>query len=250
TLTGATMVSVTPAGDVHLLDGTLAKAAPFEQWQLPARSHVQRFGVDGWSFEMPRGATARATAEHRGERVDQVTEARSDANSTTFTLARPHLLKGARLGLTAIGIDHKTGCVRGDVATAQRFGVFVIPAGGSATVCGGTLVAAQGTYAVPSLQVGSWFATAAIAASTGSSPPTDVSLFTTSSTSSGALTGYWLQINSLCQGRSGIPQPPPPQRWIWVDLKGQATRNADQLVLANAAAKVGKACPATPCCPP
>ncbi len=251
-LIGAAMITVTPAGDVHLLEGTLAKPAPFEQWLLPARSHVQRFGVDSWSFEAPKGTTARATAEHRGERVDLVTEAHSDPSSTTFTLSRPHQPKGTKLAFNSLGIDHANGCLLGDVTTAQRFGIFVIPPGGNATVCAGVIVEAQSTYAVPALQVGNWFATTASAGAAGSSPPTNQigSLAGPPAKSSGALAGYWIQINSLCQGPSGIPQPPPAQRWIWVDLKGQATSAPDRKVLGTSASKAGKACPAFPCCPP
>ncbi len=248
TLTGAVMVTATPTGDLHVLDGTLAKAAPFEEWRVPAGTQVQRFD-GGFSFKTPRGTSARATADHRGERVDFVTEAHSDGNSTTFTMLRPHTPKGTTLALNSVGIDHLTGCVLGDVATAQRFGIFAIPAGGNATVCGGTVVAAEGPYAVTSLQVGSWFATKAIAGVAGSPVPNNLTP-SAGAAPSGALAGYWLQINSLCQGRSGIPQPPPPQRWIWVDLKGQATSEPDRRVLATIAAKTGKACPVTPCCPP
>jgi hypothetical protein len=241
------------AGSVHLLDGILAKAAPFEDWQVPAGTHVQRFGT-GWSFTVPKGQVANAKAVHRGERVDNVTEARSDDSSTTFTLARPHTLKGTTLAMNSIGIDHQNGCVLGDLATPQRFGIFKIPKGGNATICGGTLVAAQGIYAVPSLQVGQWFATSAFAGDPTSPPAAPGPLGNAPTppppSTSAAIKGYWIQINSLCQGAAGIPLPPPEERWIWVDLKGNAPKPADRKDLASRATKAGTACPITPCCPP
>lgn len=250
-LTGAVMLQAPSASEIHLLDGTLAKAAPFEQWQLPVGTHVQRFGT-GWSFEVPPRKSARALAAHRGERVNDVSGARSDDNSTTFTLRRPHTPKGTKLALQSIGIDHQTGCVLGDVATVQRIGIFTIPKGGNATVCAATVVAAEGFYAVPGLQVGRWFATSAIAGDPASPPvQSPISLGSApAKTSSTALKGYWIQINSLCQGHAGIPLPPPEERWIWVDLKGAAPKAADRKELATRAAKAGKACPVTRCCPP
>jgi hypothetical protein len=127
--------------------------------------------------------------------------------------------------------------------------MFSIPAGGNATVCGAVIAGAEGKYAVPSLRVGSWYATVAIAGDAGSQPPKDDALVPTAPPS-GPLAGYWIQINSLCSSPSGIPTPPPPRRWIWVDLKGQATAEADRLVLARDAAAAGKPCPVYPCCVP
>ncbi len=258
TVTGAIMVRATPAGDVHLAEGTLATPARFEEWQLAEGTQIHRFEPGGWSFTAPRGKPARALAEHRGERVDAVTEGRSDGNSTMLMLVRPHTVKGTTLAFDNLGIDHDKGCVLGGAATRQHFGIFTIPAGGSATVCGGAVVAAVGNFAVPSLQVGSWFATSAIAGALGSAPPRtpdeDGRLAPTppvkrSSSATGAA-GYWIQINSLCQGAAGIPLPPPPQRWIWIDAKGQAPNPTDQKELAKLAAKPGAPCPVTPCCPP
>lgn len=247
TFKGVLMVRVTSAGELHLIDGTLAKAAPFEAWQLPVGTHVQRFGA-GWSFTVPRNRTARAMSDHLGEHVDFVTEAHFVDPTTTFTLSRPHSPKGTKLSLQSIGIEHGTGCILGDLAVAQRFGIFTIPKGGNATVCAGVLVAAEGNYAVTSLQVGSWFATSALVGDP-TSPPRENRRFVPRSSSS-APTGYWIQINSLCQGRSGIPQPPPTERWIWVDLKGAAVSAPDRKELSTRAAHAGAACPVTPCCPP
>jgi hypothetical protein len=248
-LTDTATIRVTSAGDVHLFEGKLAKPAPFEQWQVPAGTHVQRSDDDNWSFEVPRNTVANATTSHRGQRVERVTQVRSDAASTTFTHARPHRIAGTKIALVSIGIDHRTGCVSGQSSSAQRSGMFSIPAGGNATVCGGVIAGAEGKYAVPSLRVGSWYATVAIAGDAGSQPPKDDALVP-AAPPSGPLAGYWIQINSLCSAPSGIPTPPPPQRWIWVDLKGQATAEADRLVLARDAAKAGKPCPVYPCCVP
>lgn len=247
-LAGAATIRVTTAGALHLFDGALAAAAPFEQWQLPAGTRVQRSSDDTWSFEVPRNKAANAIAEHRGQRVERVTAASSDGTSTTFTLARPHRIAGTTIALENVGIDHQTGCVTGGTRSAQRSGIFSIPAGGSATVCGGVIASAEGTYAVPSLRVGSWYATSAVAGDAGSSPPQEGT--PRAAAPSGPLAGYWIQINSLCKAPSGIPTPPPPQRWIWVDRKGQATAENDRLVLAGSAAKAGKPCPVYPCCVP
>ena len=244
-LTGTVMLSVTSAGAVHLIDGMLAKPAPFEEWQLPAGTHIQR-SVEGWTFTTPHGQSARALAAHRDERVDGVVEGMSDANTTTLTVVTAYKPTGTTLAFHSLAIDHHTGCVQGELTTAQRFGIFRLPANSGATVCAGTLIAAQGIYAIPSLQVGKWFATEALAGVPGS-PPVDGAVPPTSS--SGPVTGYWLQINSLCQGPSGIPQPPPPQQWIWVDAKGQSA-SADLAILSTRAAKAGTACPSFPCCPP
>jgi hypothetical protein len=162
-----------------------------------------------------------------------------------LTVVSAYKPTGTTLAFHDFAIDHHTGCVLGEVVTPQRSGIFRLPAHSSATVCAGTIVAAQGIHAVLSLQVGSWFATEAIAGAPGSPPVADAA----PPSSSGPLTGYWLQINSLCQGRSGIPQPPPPQQWIWVDVKGQPA-SADLGALSTLAAKAGTACPVTPCCPP
>ncbi len=249
TLKGKAAVLVTKAGDLHLADGTLAKAASFENWQVPAGTHVERFD-SGWSFTVLRGQRARATSLHRGERVDHVIEARSDDSSTSFELARPHKLRGTTLALDGIGIDHTTGCVVGQLTFAQSLGAFMIPKGGSATLCGGTLIAAEGVYAVPSLRVGAWFATGAFAGDPKSPPTAHGELVGSPPAVSTAVTGYWIQINSLCQGRAGIPLPPPEERWIFVDLKGLARSAADRKELAARAARPGRACPVTPCCPP
>lgn len=251
TLIGAAGIRVTGAGDLHLFDGTLAKAAPFEQWQVPAGTHVTRSGDDRWSFEVPRNTVANAIAPHRGERVELVTQAQSDGSMTTFTLTRPHRPAGTKLALTMIGIAHDSGCVIGNVATTQRAGMFEIPAKGGVTVCGGAIVGAEtGSYAVPTVKVGRWFATVAIAGAAGSPPPPNAPLLARTSKPAGPIAGYWLQINSLCQAPSGIEVPPPPERWIWVDTKGEATVEADRLVLTRDAAKAGKACPVYPCCVP
>lgn len=252
TLIGPAGIRVTSAGDLHLFDATLAKAAPFEQWQVPAGTHVTRSGVDDWSFEVPRNKVANAIGPHHGERVELVTQARSDRTSTTFTLAGPHRPAGTKLARTFIGIDHASGCVVGNVTSAQRIAMFSIPATGGVTVCGGVVVRAEGSYAVPSLQAGRWFATVAIAGAAGSSPPKigPPQIGPPPGKPTGPLAGYWLQINSLCKAPTGIETPPPPQRWIWVDTKGQATAEADRLVLSRDAAKAGQPCPDYPCCPP
>jgi hypothetical protein len=250
TLKGIAMVRTPSTGDVHVLDATLAKAAPFEDWQVPAGTQVQRSGTI-WSFTVPTGQSARATAVHRGERVDFVIDARSDDSSSSFTLLRPHTPKGTTLSLQSISIDHQTGCVLGDLATAQSFGIFTIPKGGNATLCGGKIQAAEGTYAVPSLQVGKWFATSAIAGDPKSPPVSRrTPIGNAPAPSSTAPTGYWIQINSLCQSPGGIPQPPPEETWIFVDLKGDAKTAADRKNLSLLAARRGTACPVVPCCPP
>jgi hypothetical protein len=246
------------------MDGTLAKASTFEAWKVPAKTHVQRF-APGWTFEVPNGQSARAVADYRGERIDEVINAYADDSRTSFTLRRPHTVKGTHLAFASVGIEHQTKCVLGDLATPQRYGIFRIPKGGNATLCGGTLTAAEGTYAVPNLQVGKWFATSAVAGTPNSPPrqarpkltrgsvivpPPASSNAPTAPTASTAPTGYWIQINSLCRGPSGIEQPPAPERWIWVDLKGNASTKADAQELASDASKRGTPCPNYPCCPP
>ncbi len=247
TVTGAVFVRAPLSGELRLLDGVLAKAAPFEAWQLPAGTKVQRF-KEGWSFTAPKGQGAQALTPYRGERFDGVSEARSDASATTLTLVRPHTLEGTPLALNGLRIDHRTGCVLGGLATAQQLGIFQIPVGGSATVCGGALGAAEGIYAVPSLQVGRWFATHAISGTPGAPPAPQGHIGGATSARPGP--GYWIQINSLCQGAAGIPLPPPPQRWIWVDLQGEPKSPAEAKELAARAAKRGEDCPVIPCCVP
>jgi hypothetical protein len=270
TLTGTLMVSAPNATDLHLMDGTLAKPATFEQWKLPAKSFVQRFGA-GWTFRVPKGQIATAVGDYFGERINNVVDSYSDASHTSFTLRKPHTPKGTKLTLSSVGIDKQTGCVLGNVDTAQQFGMFKLPKNGAATLCGGTLTRAEGTYAVPDLQVGTWWATTAVAGAPNAPPleaqatddldmgrgpkkPKQASTppppAPTAQNASKLVTGYWIQINSLCQGPSGIPVPPPPQRWIWVDLKGNAANAADRKQLSTLAAKRGTACPVTPCCPP
>jgi len=241
---GLALTGVVAIG-AHRLSGTLATPARFEAWNVPAGTQIER-SPDQWSFTVPPRTSARAVAEHRGERFDEVTEVRSGAASTTLELRHAHVLKGTTLALSSLEIDHKTGCVFGGPRSSQHFGIFTIPADGSVTVCGTTVTAAQGTFAVPSLQVGRWFATSAIAGKPGA-PPTAT---TPASPHSTAVTGYWLQINSLCQGAAGIPLPPPAERWIWVDLQGNPATEAERRELAAQAAKPGKACPVTACCPP
>ncbi len=272
-LTGELMVSAPNATDLHLMDGTLAKAATFEAWKLPARSFVQRFGA-GWTFRVPKGQAATAVADYLGERITAVTDAYSDANHTSFTLRKPHTPKGTKLALASVGIDKLTGCVMGNVGTAQQLGIFKIPKNGAATLCGGTLSRAEGTYAVPDLQVGTWWATTAVGGAANAPPqeaqprddldmgrvhktpapkaPTSSNAPppTTAQNASKIVTGYWIQINSLCQAPAGIPLPPPPQRWIWVDLKGNASTTADTQELTTKASKRGTPCPKYPCCPP
>lgn len=249
TLKGSVTMQRTSAGGVRILEATLAKTAPFEQWQLPAGTHLQTSDADNWSFEVPRGSEARAIAAHRGHRVDRVRSGTSDGETSTFVLAAPHRLAGTNLSFANLGIVHATGCVLGGVSGAQRIGILSVPAKGNVTVCGGAVVHAEGVYAVPTLRVGSWYATAATADVAGSLPPTGASR-PMGAAPSGPLAGYWIQINSLCQAPTGIPVPPPPQRWIWVDLKGQALAPADRQDLTVKAARPGKPCPSYPCCVP
>jgi hypothetical protein len=262
-LTGEVMVSVSSPTVLHMMEGTLAKEARFEEWELPRGSHVQRFGT-GWTFKVPARGVARAKADHRGERVDGVIEAYSDDNATMLTLRGTHTPKGTKLAMRSVSIEHATSCVVGGIETAQQHGIFAIPKDGSVTLCGGKVRDAQGQYAVPSLKVGRYFATEAIAGDRAT-PPSSQGPFLDTGTvessqptpppaprkaSSTSVTGYWIQINSLCQGPSGIPQPPPDQRWIWVDLKGEPANQADRKELDARAKKPGKPCPVTRCCPP
>lgn len=225
------------------LTAILTKPARFEAWELPARAHVDRTGTD-WSFTLDKGG-ARAVADFKGDRFDDAREVRSNAASTTLMLARPHVVKGTSLAVTNLEIDHATGCITAGVATAQHAGMFTIPPDGGATICATTIVAAQGNFAVPSLQVGKWFATSAVAGTPGA-PPTARQ----PQAASAAISGYWIQINSLCETPAGIPLPPPPQQWIWVDLQGHAATEADRRALASQASHPGRACPVVPCCPP
>jgi hypothetical protein len=249
TLVGDAIVRVASNGDVHVLDGWLAKLARFEDWNVPAATHVQR-SANTWRFTTTKGTSARAAAAHHGEWVDDVTEAWFDVNGTGLTLARPHLVTGTTLACTNMLIDPTNGCVVGSFGSPQSFGIFRFPADSRATVCKGAVVEANsGASGVPSVQVGTWFATHAIAGARRSAPP---SLLSPAVPKADPPTGYWIQIHSLCGDYGGEPTPPPPspERWIWVDVKGVAASAADQSVLTKEAAKPGKACPVTECCPP
>jgi hypothetical protein len=252
---GPVSASSRQGGAPTLANAALASSTVFEQWQLPAGTAVQRW-PGGWSFKAPHGQHARAIADHLGERIDEVIEARFDANQTTFTLSSPHALRGTTLSVDSLAIEHATHCVDGYITTPQRSGIFTLPDGGSVRVCGTTIVLATGPYGGPTLQVGRWFATEARAGAKDARPPSpddptrSTLLITPLPPAPSAVTGYWIQINSLCQGASGIPQPPPPRQWIWVDLHGEAARSADRTTLASFASKRGTGCPVTPCCVP
>lgn len=248
-LLGAATLLVTPAGDKHVIDGIVAKPTTFQQWQVPTGTHVQPANRDAWMFEVPPSTSATAVGAYRGERIDHVMRAQASASSTSFALARPHTPAGATIGFKSVTIVHKSGCLTGEVAGAQKAGPFSIPVGASVTVCGGAIVGVQGATSVPSLAVGRAFATMAVAGGAKSTPPGTVA-YPLQSGPSGPIAGYWIQINSLCHAPTGIPTPPPPQRWIWVDTAGQAPDAADRTLLARVAAKPGKPCPVVPCCPP
>ncbi|MEO8553199.1 MAG: hypothetical protein ABI678_24670, partial [Kofleriaceae bacterium] len=102
-LTGAVTIGVTGGTTVEL-DGTLAKGARFEAWDLPAGTQIEH-STTGWSFTVPRGTAARAIAEHRGHRIDDVLDARLDAATATISLRGPTVLKGTTLALASFQID-------------------------------------------------------------------------------------------------------------------------------------------------
>lgn len=236
------MVLVRDAGGhATIVNATLARAAGFEAWELPALTKLQRF-THGWQFETPKGQAARARDAYLGNRLDAVVLARRDERATALTFARPQPIHG--VAMTSVQLDHASGCLEGGVISTQHHGMFEIPKEGGAMLCRGALVKARGTYAVPSLRVARWYATHAIAGDPTSPPAGDDAAPAANST------GFWLQINSLCQGATGVPAPPPPRRWIVVDAKGQPMSRADEAALTARATKPGKPCPETACCPP
>ncbi|CAN5269541.1 hypothetical protein BH11MYX1_BH11MYX1_03530 [soil metagenome] len=235
-------------GTRHITFATLAKPGPFEEWQVPAGTEIQQ-STDGWSFTTSGGRHARMLAEHRGERIDNVLTARSDADATTFTLSTPHLLKGTALAFSSFAIEHASNCVLGQLRTTRRVGMFALRKGANVSVCSRTIVGVVATDPAPSLPVGRWFVTEAVAGAKDA-PPLDTAGWDPPVVDPGPVAGYWLQINSLCQGASGIPRPPPPRRWIWVDPDGRAASEADRNELVVAASRPGRACPVTRCCVP
>jgi hypothetical protein len=223
------------AGRLAVMDATLAKPAAFEAWELPAGTKLQRF-TGGWQFETAKGQAARATGTYLGTQLDAVRLARRDDSATMLTFARPQPVHG--VALTFVNVEHASGCLEGGVDTTQLHGIFEIPKEGSAMFCRGALVKARGAYPVQSLKVERWFATHAIAGEPGT-PPVDDDAAAPAQKSA----GFWIQINSLCRGSAGIPLPPPPQRWIFVDAKGKPANRADLAELTKHATKPGKRCP-------
>ncbi len=222
--------------------GTLGAPGRIDAWELPAGTAFKR-GAWGLQFTTPRGAPARAVAPHRGLTIGDVIEAKIDEQSSQLTLARPTRVPGVELSSSSIGIDARSGCISATVAQPQSVGLLTLPANGAATFCRGTLVAGSGDYAVPSLRFGRSYGTALVAGSRAKmsdQPPTEPP---------GPSGGYWLQINSLCQGPSGIPRPPPPTQWVFLDQKAEPSAK-DRKVLDEAASKPGQPCRAVPCCVP
>lgn len=238
---GVASVQVVSPTELRVLEGTLSLPAKFEQWNVPAGTHVLRLNQDVWSFETPPKTPARANGAVRGERFDNVTKASSQADSLGVTVTRPHRPKGSSLSFAELTLHRASGCIEGTLLGAQRSGMFTIPAGGMATVCNGQLTNALGPRA-PTLQIGNWFATDAIAAPAGSSAPTTNAPWPPNA-APGRIEGYWIQIASLCSPSGGTRPAEPPDHWIWVDRKGRALTEQDRATLARDAARPGKPCP-------
>lgn len=223
--------------------GTLAAPGRIDAWELPAGTTFKQ-GAWGLQFTTPQGIAAHAVAAHRGVTLDQVIEAQTDAQSSHLTLASPTRIPGVELTSSSISINAQSGCMSATVAQPQSVGLLALPAGGEATFCRGTLVAGHGAYAVASLRFGRYYGTELVAGSRAKVPERAPDEPT------GRGEGYWLQINSLCQGPSGIPQPPPRMRWVFLDEKAEPASAEARKVLDAAASQPGQPCRTVPCCVP
>ena len=236
-------------GGVYALSATLARPRRFEAWQLPVDTLLERRG-GGYRFKTPARAPARLAPGADGDALDFVLEADSAPEEAWLTLARPWSPKGS--GLSFSGSLHRSpeGCVTGQVS-GGRTELFGFPKVAGATWCAGRVVDASGSWAVPDLRVGRWYATRAMAGDRDAPPPTqDAPLPPVASAR--PREGYWLQVNRLCAVQTGIPVPrrPPPERWVFVDARGQPTTKEDRALLERGASRPGAPCSVQPCCRP
>lgn len=241
TLTGE-LVAKFANDSVELLRGTLAAPSRHEAWQLPAGTELEVWKT-GFHFETKDGRSASALASHRGLKVDHVADAYVDETRSTFLLTAPLNLPGTDLRVDNLSIDADGGCITAGAAVAQKDGLLQLPANFGLTTCGGELVSATGDFAVPNLRFGRYFGTSLVAGSADSPPPELNPMLGQPQKRSSRATGFWLQTNSLCQGPSGIPQPPPPQHWVFLDRKGEPVREKDRQDLDAHAVRKGAPCP-------
>ena len=257
----ATLAEPQPVGDVwakgevelQALDGgivaahaTLARPLPFEGWVLPTGTTLQR-GAWGWAFTTPKATPARRSPGSTRD-VDFVLEARRDAQGLVVTSSKPWRPKGVPFSFSGTVQETTAGCLVGQAPRAT-IGPFVLPQRGNLWWCNGRVVQAQGDFAVPTLGVGRWFATHAVAGEPSSQPPQRQDVFRLVP-SGVAASGYWIQVDRLCHRPAGIPRPPPPERWVFVDARGEPTTKADGELLERLARRPGKPCEPVRCCVP
>lgn len=243
---GETMLEATDAG-VRVTEATLARPSRFEGWTLPAGTEL-KYRPGNWSFTTPPKSPARVAAGS-GEVVDFVASAHRDDQYTSFELAQPWTSKDT--GLTVprhLGRTSDGACWTAQVSSG-RSGIFGFPAGSTASWCGSRVVGASGSHAETVLQVGRWFATHAVAGEPSGTPPTRHEA-SRQRPSDAPGSGYWLQVLPACAVPSGIPQPPPAERWLFVDPRGEPTSEADREALEALASKRGGRCPEVKCCVP
>ena len=235
-------------GGIESIEATLAKPSPFEQWTLPAGTTFSRYAA-GWSFKTPPRTPARALRSFP-ETIDFVVEARSDPSGLNVTVARSWRPKGSPFSFAgSFGVDAR-GCVSGS-ASGATVGAFVFAKNDAASVtwCEGAIAEASGSYAVPDLKVGRWYATAAFAGSPDDQAP-DPEARSSPQGHPSRGKGFWIQVNRLCSAASGIPTPQPPARWVFVDQQGAPLTPADRAVLELRASRRGVPCPEVKCCVP
>lgn len=231
------------AEKLELIKGTLAETSKFDAWELPSGTTLQK-GEWGFDFQTPKGKSARAIGVHRGFTVDHVTSAHIDQQSSGLSLATPWRVPGGEFTFNNLSIEVAGGCLWGTLATAQKSGRVAAPAQSNVYLCGAALMEVDGG-GVPTVQWGRYFGTRLVGGQPGA-PPSGAF----ERAQRGAVSGYWLQINSLCRAPSGIPQPPPPVRWVFLDKNGEPTSAADRAELDARASRAGAPCPAYPCCVP
>lgn len=230
---------------LELIKGTLAAPSKLDAWELPVGTTVQK-GDWGFSFDAPKGTSARAIGAHRGFSVDQVTTAMVNAQTSNLTLATPWRPPGGELAFSGLSIEAKSQCLWGTLATAQKAGGVTGPAQSQVRVCGAAVIDVDSNGGVPTVQFGRYFGTRLAAGRPGAPPSRD----DLGSARRLAGPGYWLQINSLCHAPSGIPQPPPKERWVYLDKTGEPANPADRAELDARASRPGSPCPQVPCCVP
>lgn len=239
---GDVEVRQSPGGSVELLAGVLAREAVFKEWLLPAGTSFNNYDSDNWEFLCPRGKLARAVSDYRGRRLDRVIQADAELNKTSFRLKGAHRLKGTKLNMMDPTFYHDNDCAEGGIGTKQRIGMFVLPADSNAVVCGTTLNQSKNNSQV--IRAGHWFATTVVAGSKASDPTTHelLGLFQYPKFATSVPSGYWLQVSTHCLTKS-IHMHVEPERWLWIDLKGNPATAEDRKALRRLASKPGSPCP-------